>query len=373
MAQAKRAYKVLLVALARSYGGAEVRVQTQATALHEATAGCAVAVLRHSPLHRRLSQLGVPCAAIDSGRASPALWLRLRAIIRSGGYQVVDAHNVQSIFWGHLAARSAGVRGCVATIHSDYGAEYPNLKGAFYEAVLRLDRLMARQFITVTETLQAKAERQGLGKRATLIHNAVPIPPLPLPEPEPEVRALWQAAPEDFVIGIVARLKPVKGHRYLLQAMAQVRDLPVRLVIIGDGPLRAELEAQAAALGIAERIYFAGFRDDVTRLLPSLDCLCLASLSEALPYAVLEAASYARPLLCTAVGGLATLLQDGVTARLVPAQDATALAAGIRDLVADRAWARQLGLNAYRLVAERFSQAAMLKNILQVYDKATSR
>ncbi|MCE7948650.1 MAG: glycosyltransferase family 1 protein [Chloroflexi bacterium CFX4] len=367
---AKRPYKVLLIDLARSYGGAEVRTQTQATALESAVQGCAVAVLHGSPLHERLTKLGVPCEVLAFGRGSPALALKLRAIIKRGGYHIIDAHNVQSILWGHWAAWLAGVRGCVATIHSDYGAEYPNLKGKFYEGVLRLNRLIARQYITVTETLQSKAERQGLGERATLIHNAVPIPPLPLPEPDHALRAAWNAAPDDFVIGIVARLKPVKGHRYLLDAMAQVRDLPVKLVIIGEGPLHAELTAQVQALGIADRVHFAGFREDVLSLLPSLDCVCMASLSEALPYAVLEAASYARPLLCTAVGGLATLLQEGVTARLVPAQDSAALAEGIRQLTADRQSARQLGMNAYQMVAERFSQTVMLKKILQVYDKA---
>jgi glycosyltransferase involved in cell wall biosynthesis len=230
-----------------------------------------------SPLHQRLKRLGVPCEALTARRGSPALAWQLRSVIKRGGYGVVDAHNVQSIFWGHLAARLAGVRGCVATIHSDYGAEYPNLKGVFYESVLRLNRLFAREYITVTETLQRKAERQRLGERATLIHNAVPIPPLPLPPPDPALRTAWRAAPDDFVIGSVARLKPVKGHRYLLEAMAHVRDLPVRLVIVGDGPLRAELEAQAAALGVAERVHFAGFCEDVPRLLPSLDCLCMAS------------------------------------------------------------------------------------------------
>ncbi len=370
MPEAKRPYKVLLIDLARSYGGAEVRVQTQAVALESATMGCAVAVLRGSPLHERLTKLGVPCEVLESGRGSPALSLKLRTIIKRGGYRVVDAHNVQSILWGHLAARLAGVRGCVATIHSDYGAEYPNLKGKLYEGVLRLNRLIARQYINVTETLQSKAERQGLGKRATLIHNAVPIPSLPLPEADHALRAAWGATPDDFVIGIVARLKPVKGHRYLLDAMAQVRDLPVKLVVIGEGPLHAELTAQVQTLGIADRVHFAGFREDVLTLLPSLDCVCMASLSEALPYAVLEAASYARPLLCTAVGGLATLLQEGVTARLVPAQDSAALAEGIRSLVTDPQSARQLGINAYQMVAERFSQTVMLKKILQVYDKA---
>ncbi len=370
MTDTKRPYKVLLVDLARSYGGAEVRVQTQAAALMTATAGCGVAVLANSPLHERLTQMGIPCEVVDVSRASPALAMRLVDIIRKGGYQIVDAHNVQSILWGHIAARMAGVVGCVATIHSDYGAEYPGLKGRVYEGVLGVNRAIARQYINVTEVLQAKSESQGLKDRATLIYNAVPIPALPLPAPDHALRASWGVAPNQFAIGIVARLKPVKGHTYLIDAMAEVRDLPVKLIVIGDGPLLGELEAQAKARGVADRVHFAGFRDDILKLLPSLDAVCMASLSEALPYAVLEAASYARPLLVTKVGGLATLLEHQKTAYMVPAQSSVALAEGIRWFVTHPDDAKALGMAAYEMVKAKFSLDKMIQQTLAVYDRA---
>lgn len=368
---APRPYKVLIVDLARTFGGAEVRALTQAAALQTVTAGCAVATLRGSPLHEQLQRRNLPHEVINSGRASPQLLLTLRGIMRRGNYGIIDAHNVQSILWGHLAAALAGGRGCVATIHSDYGAEYPGLKGKFYEAVLRVDQFVARQYINVTEVLQAKAERQGLGPRSTLIHNAVVVPPSPDFSKDPALLASFGFTPDDFVVAIVARLKPVKGHTTLIDAFTRLSDLPhAKLLVVGDGPLRPELEAQVQRCGLAGRVHFTGFREDIPHILPSVDCVAMASLSEALPYAVLEACSYARPLVATAVGGLVTLLKDGETALLVPSQNPDAMAEAIRRLVENPAEARRIGLAGYEMVKRSFSVESMIEKILRVYDAA---
>jgi glycosyltransferase involved in cell wall biosynthesis len=175
----------------------------------------------------------------------------------------------------------------------------------------------------------------------------------------------------DFVVGKIARLKPVKGHKYLIEAFVHLTDRPdIKLVIVGDGPLEAELKAQVEALSLQERVVFTGFRTDIPQVMQAVDCVCMASLSEALPYTVLEAASYARPLLVTEVGGLATLLADGETAIMVPARDPLALAKGIRRLVEDPGMARQLGVAAYEMVRDSFSVDVMLESILEVYDQA---
>jgi glycosyltransferase involved in cell wall biosynthesis len=157
----------------------------------------------------------------------------------------------------------------------------------------------------------------------------------------------------------------------LLDAFGQLNDLPhVKLLVVGDGPLEPELKAQAAALGIQDRVVFTGFRQDIPDILQSIDCMCLASLSEALPYAVLEAASYARPLLVTEVGGLKTLLKHENTALMVPPQDAAALAKAIRWMLAQRESTVQIGVNAYDMVRNSFSVDTMIASILSVYDKA---
>ncbi len=367
----KRSYRVLLVDLAVAFGGAEVRVITQAKALQDRVAGCRVAALADSVLYGRLQAEGLPVEAVTVPRGSPAMLPALQRIIHAGGYQVVDAHNVQSILWGHLAAVVAGSRGRVATIHSDYGREYPGPKGLFYRSVLWLDRLLVRQFITVTDVLQASLESRGDGARSTLIYNAVPVPEVPLQGVAPALRSAWGFQAEDFVVAVIARLKPVKGHAVLLEAMARLADLPhVKLLVAGDGPLRPVLEAQAEALGISRRVHFSGFVEDIPAVLRAVDAVCLPSLSEALPYVVLEAASYARPLVVTRVGGMATLLKDGETARLVPPQNPVALADALHWLATHPAECRTLGLAAYALVREKFSVETMIEGVLGVYDRA---
>jgi glycosyltransferase involved in cell wall biosynthesis len=371
---ADRDLRVLLVDLARTFGGAEVRVLAQARGLQDRTAACHVAVLRGSALHSRLETAGLPCEPVAAGRASPALLWALRSLIRRGGYQIVDAHNVQSILWGHFAAALARAPGRVATIHSDYGAEYPGLKGRLYQGVLWVDRLVVRETINVTEVLQAKSEQQGQAAHSTLIHNAVPVPDQPLTHTNPALLREWGFGPGDFVIASIARLKPVKGHTYLIDALARLGDLPhVKLLLVGDGPLRDDLEAQVSASELTDRVRFTGFRQDVSGILQAVDAVCLASLSEGLPYAVLEAGSYARPLLVTAVGGMATLLEDRKTALLVPPRDPEALAEGIRWLVAHPAETQEIGLAAYDLVRRSFSVESMIEQVLQVYHRALRR
>ncbi|MFC1959484.1 glycosyltransferase family 4 protein [Chloroflexota bacterium] len=368
-----QSYRVLLVLLSQTFGGAEVRVLTQARAMQELGHECHVAVLADSPLHKRLQIEQLPYVTVTAGRGDPRLLFQLRQLMQQGDYQIVDAHNVQSILWGHDAALVAGVPGRVSTIHSDYGSEYPGLKGRAYEGVLRLNRLMSKQYITVTETLQEKAVRQGIGERSTLIHNAVPVPPDPLAQRSNSLRPTWGFTPADFVVAIIARLKPVKGHTYLLGALASLPDLPqLKLLVVGDGPLQETLQNQAQALRITDRVTFTGFCDNIPEILQTVDAVCLASLSEALPYAVLEAASYARPLLVTKVGGLATLLADGETAVLAAPRDPATLADGLRWLATHPAEAQAMGLAAYEMVRQSFSVDRMMNQILQVYEKALS-
>lgn len=355
--------RVLLVDLAKSFGGAEVRTLLQAEALQNHTETCAVAVLDGSELHRRLQARGIPCHPIRVGRGSPQMLLALYQLIRQHQYQVVDAHNVHSIFWAHIAALMAGAPGRVATIHSDYGREYPGIKGRLYEASLWLNRRWARAYITVTEALQTKHAPQI---DSTLIYNAVEVPAEPLGK---RTQTLFFSA-EDFIITIVGRLVPVKGHQYLIEAFAQLRDMPhIKLLIVGDGALRTGLEAQVQQLGLSERVRFTGFRDDIPNILQAVDALCMASLSEAMPFVVLEAAAYARPLIVTRVGGLIGLLRDESTALMVPAQNPQALADAIRRLASDPHLAHQLGQNAYQMVKTSFSTDTMIQQVLAVYSR----
>jgi glycosyltransferase involved in cell wall biosynthesis len=250
--------RILLIDLAKAFGGAEVRVLTQARELQSKVDVCKVAVLKNSALHQRLISENLPHIVIESGRSSPALLLKLRDIMRAENIHVVDAHNVQSIMWSITSAWLANVKGRVSTIHSDYGAEYPNMKGRFYEGVLTVTRPITQQVINVTEVLQEKSKREGIAHKASLIANAVPVPNAP--HGKRNSAQEWGFSEHDFVIGIPARLKTVKGHSYLIDAFAQLSDLPhVKLLIVGEGELEAELKAQVERLNLGHRSFLLVF------------------------------------------------------------------------------------------------------------------
>ena len=261
----------------------------------------------------------------------------------------------------------------VTTVHSQYLAEHGGApRGRGYEAVLRLNRLLGSRFVAVSEATRDYLRALGVPpERLALIPNAV-APAEPSPEGRARVLGGWPA--DSWVVGVVARLEPVKGIDDLLDALAEVRaDRPeVRCLIVGDGRARPALEAQAARLGLGDAVRFTGFRDDVGTLLSGLDAFCLPSHSEGLPFALLEACAHRLPLLVTGVGGMAALLQDGETAHVVPPRDPGALARRLRAMLDRPDEAAEMATRAHELVRDRYSLDAMVAATTGIYQGATS-
>jgi glycosyltransferase involved in cell wall biosynthesis len=182
---------------------------------------------------------------------------------------------------------------------------------------------------------------------------------------------------DGLLIGVVARLEPEKGHRYLIEAMPRiVAGLPQAwLVIVGDGSLDAKLRAQAAALpGPArDRVAFTGRREDVAAITADLDVAVLPSLREAQGISLLEAMARRRAVVASDVGGIPEVVTNGVDGVLVPPADPDALANAVTELLADPARRRRLGEAGYRTVADRFSIDAQVRRTEQVYDEELTR
>ena len=362
---------VLLVALAKRYGGAEVRVFDLARAFH-GHLPYAVATLPGSVLHERLLAAGLNTVPLAYGRGDPRLAWALYRLIRQGGYQIVDAHNPQSQWWGLLAAQFAHVPVRVSTVHLAYGrVQTDSLRGKLYEQVLRLNRRWGCRFVTVSQSIRSYLHDLGVAQVA-LIDNAVDLDALAAPAPDRGWRQALGWGPDTFVVTVVGRLEPQKGHTYLVEALrlARPRCPQLRCLLVGEGRLRPELEQQIAAAGVADVIHLAGFRRDVPALLAGSDAFCLSSLAEGLPYALLEATAQRLPLLVTRVDGMAELLADRQTALLVPPADPQALADGLCWLAQNPPAARALGQAAYDLVRQRFDPQRMVQQTLAVYSES---
>ena len=174
----------------------------------------------------------------------------------------------------------------------------------------------------------------------------------------PEVATSLGIQADDRVAAIVAVLRPEKDHATFLRAGRLVIDrLPnAKLLVVGDGPLRAELEALADELSLGNRVIFAGMRSDLAEVLSVVDVIVLSSYTvECFPFAVLEAASARVPAVCTAIGGLPELVEHGATGYLVPPHDPAGLADAMARVLGSDDKARTMREAARRRLEERFT------------------
>jgi len=231
----------------------------------------------------------------------------------------------------------------------------------------RLIAAGAGRYLPVSHDL-ARRLRQRLhipDRKMQVIHNGIPLEPFERPA-NAALRASLSRASGRPIILTAARLDPQKGLTYLLEAVAGVPE--AQLVIAGDGPERASLEAQAAGLGLADRVVFLGFRRDIPDLLAGCDLFFLPSLYEGLPIAVLEAMAAGKPVIATAIGGTDEVITSGVNGLLVPPADPGALATAIRTLLHDQALGERLASAGQVRIRQEFSAGNMVRQVTQVYE-----
>jgi glycosyltransferase involved in cell wall biosynthesis len=310
--------------------------------------------------------LGVVTCSVPSVRtpteARTGLFTFIRAL-RKVRPAVFHAHLTTPLGckYGLLAARLANVPGIVGTVHLVPGVG----SGFRYGLSQRLISACLQRYIAVS---QAIADRLLTGLRVPprklrVIQNGIPLARLGTPTRSAE-RASTQRRP---VVLVVARLEEQKGHAYLLEAAQHIPE--VDLAFAGEGSKRSELEAQADALGLADRVRFLGFRSDVPDLLAECDIFVLPSLCEGMPLAVLEAMAARKPVVATAISGIDETVVHGVTGVLVPPGDPAALANAIWSLLADPEASMRLGMAGRARVEREFQAETMVARVESVYQE----
>jgi glycosyltransferase involved in cell wall biosynthesis len=245
------------------------------------------------------------------------------------------------------------------------------LKNQLHRLAYRLARRWASGYVAVSaEVKQAMLRTLGLSENdVTVICNGVDVDRYARGVDREQVRCGLGLSAQDSLAITVATLKAQKGHRYLIEAAAKVvRQHPdTHFLLVGDGELRAELEAHTRALGLADRIHFLGSRRDVSELLAASDVFILPSLWEGLSMALLEAMAAAKPIVATAVSGTEQTMVHGQTGLLVPPGDAPALAQAIHALLSDPERARSLGQAARRGAETHFSTQQQAAEYVALY------
>jgi glycosyltransferase involved in cell wall biosynthesis len=200
-----------------------------------------------------------------------------------------------------------------------------------------------------------------------VIYNGITPGPLPTPAMRADIRARLGVDESTVVVGTIARLDPVKDLGTLIAAVAQVhRRRPATLVLIGDGPERAALEAAVSTHQVQDRVVFLGQRHDARDWLAGLDVFVNSSTSEGVSLTILEAMAASLPVVVTAVGGTPEVVTTEC-GRLVPPRQPAAIAAALEALADDRAGALALGRAGRARVEARFTLDRMIADYRSVY------
>ena len=292
----------------------------------------------------------------------------LARMIKQRGVQLIHCHDIYSNIFGAIAARLAHRKNLITS---------RRFAGTVFVPFRRLLQRVAYSFsaaiISNSEAVAHTMVKKELVPRRKIhcIHNGIDTDrfrPLPPSAELAESLGLPNGAP---VVGTVARLHPLKGHQALLRAAAIIHGThpDVRFLIVGDGPARANLERLAQELGIADVVVFAGESGNVPELLALMRVSVLASLTESLPNAVLEAMACALPVVATNVGGVPELVSEDETGYLVPTENPDALADRILKIVDNPGLASEMGALARKRAAEKFSCDKLIRNVEAVYEQ----
>lgn len=182
-----------------------------------------------------------------------------------------------------------------------------------------------------------------------------------------------ERAPGDrFVIGAVGRLSTEKGHVFLVRALAHLRHIDCVCLLVGDGPLRHELELVAIQEGVVERIRFLGFQEHVAPVMSQMDVVVMPSLDETFGITIVEAFSLKKMVIASDVGGIPELVCHGTTGLLVPPRDSVALAGAIEYAFMHKSECEFMGQNAYEFAVNTFTATVMADRTLEYFEAATN-
>ena len=359
--------RVLQVVLGLNPGGTERLVIELATRLHQRTPTAICCLDDEGAWAPEVESRGVAVHALHRTPGfHPALGRRVAALARQHRATVIHAHHYSPFVYSACSRLALLRTPIVFTEHGRLSDSGPSAKRRMANRMLR--GLAARAF-GVSNDVRLHLVAEGFdADDVGVIYNGIDVGPPPTAALRAEVRQSLTVNDDVLVLGTVARLDPVKDLSVLLRAVQATADLPVLLLVIGDGSEKAALESEASTLGLGGRVRFLGHRNDARRWLAGCDAYVNTSVSEGVSLTILEGMAARLPIVATAVGGTPEVI-DEACGVLIPARDPAACAAALRRLAMDRALRETMGDAGRRRVEARFTLDRMVHDYAAVYEK----
>ncbi len=334
-----------------------------------------IAITRHpnreNSLVKEARRLGLHVQTLhEDFRYDPRVFLQLVKLIDKFNLQLLDAQTYKPLA---ISLFACCLRGNIPLVSWTHGFSQENLKIRIFGAVEKHLHRFADKVICVSAPFAEILVNKGIPKnKLAVISNAIDDEEFNFDPVPDELRRQLDLEANQPVVGAIGRLSPEKGHLFLIKAWPEIlKKVPsAKLVIVGDGPLRAELETEAVKLGIQASVRFAGFRQDGRRFFSLFDIMVLPSLDEGLPYVLLEAMIKKVPVIATSVGEIPEVLQNGQLGVLVQPADPSAISKHTTCLLLNEAKRKDYAQLARLSVLKLYSHESRIEKIVAVYKDA---
>jgi len=331
------------------------------------------------PLAEEARKKGIVYVPVSLGkRLSLGPLVEIAGVLKEKKIDILHTHGGIAGLYGRSAARRARTPAVVHTLHGIHYLHYrnPSLRWLY----VLLERMYSRStdrliLVCQSDLRQARTHRLAPEEKMTVIMNGTDFRPELGADDIARRRSELGWLPDRPVIGTVARLHRQKGVVNLLRAAPKILSAcpEVRVAVVGEGPQSGSLRREAQRLGLDGHLLFLGERRDAASFMALFDMFVLPSLWEGLPFVLVEAAAWGKPIVATAVDGVPEILEDGKTGLLVPPGDPTALADAVIRLLRDKEEARRLGEMARTLVPPRFPLRRMIEQTQNLYLELTGQ
>ncbi len=303
-------------------------------------------------------------------------FLMLYIFIRKERFDIVHTHVSKAGILGRWAAKMAGVPYICHTTHGNiFGGYFSPLISKLFILLNKITVIITDKMITITNIGKKQWLDQNIGKPSqyTSIYSGINLDefnPQNYNIENEDVKKKLGFQIDDFIIGNVGRIAPIKGHKYLIQAAPSIiEEIPqAKFLIVGDGPNRSEIETLAKKLGLDEHVVFLGMQENVPELLSIMNIFVLPSINEGMGRALVEAMAMKLPCVATSVGGVVEVIKDGETGLLVPSEDPKALAGAICRLAKNAELSKRLARTAQKRARSVFGAQEMVDKISTVYN-----
>jgi len=346
-------------------GGAEKLMLSLAQALEKEGIADIIAAPEGSYVLEQAKKMGLKAYPLAiKGSFDPVGIFKLWRVVQKEKVDILHAHQGK-LFWPCVIIKKLGKSKIKVVFH-----RHAHLPHRFYSRshYLHSDRVIAISSVVARDLEQIEKVPKRLIR---IVHNGTDFNRFNSAVSGEEVRKKYGLSGK-AVIGTIGQMnKPKgKGQAYLIQAATMLKERfpDNRYLIVGDGPILADLKKTARKLGVSDVVIFPGYREEIEKYIAAMDIFCFLSWDrEGFGQVMVEAQAMGKPVIGTDVGGIPETFKDGLTGVLIPPQNPEVLAKEIQKLLSDRAAMKHMGDEAVKFVNENFSITAMARNVVDVY------